>query len=107
MPTYKIDANVFPATLDEYIHDFDTRNLFIMGPLGSGKTYASLIKLMRWMQIQEPNPQGVRPTRFLAIRNTYPDLMGTTVKDFQAMFDGRHEDGRARASHLQGVGQAG
>ncbi|MFP8878539.1 MAG: TerL [Myxococcota bacterium] len=61
---------------------------FIMGPLGSGKTIAACQKILALMTEQEPNAQGVRPTRWLAIRNTYPDLMGTTVKDFVSVFDG-------------------
>ena len=60
----------------------------IMGPLGSGKTYGSVQRILAQMTEQEPNAQGIRPTRWLAIRNTYPDLMGTTVKDFQSIFEG-------------------
>lgn len=59
---------------------------FIMGPLGSGKTNASCWKLFNLMCDQRPNRSGVRKTRFLAVRNTYPDLMSTTVKDWLEMF---------------------
>jgi hypothetical protein len=58
----------------------------IMGPLGSGKTFAAVQRILQHMVEQEPNAQGERPTRFLAVRNTYPDLMSTTVKDFIAVF---------------------
>jgi len=58
----------------------------IMGPLGSGKTYASIVKLMQLMIEQQPNANGIRPTRFVAVRNTYPDLASTTIKDFQEIF---------------------
>ena len=60
----------------------------IMGPLGSGKTYGAIQRLLRHMCEQAPNPVGERPTRFYAVRNTYPDLMSTTVKDFLAVFRG-------------------
>lgn len=60
----------------------------IMGPLGSGKTYGAIQRLLRHMCEQAPNPVGQRPTRFYAVRNTYPDLMSTTVKDFIAVFAG-------------------
>lgn len=60
----------------------------IMGPLGSGKTYGAVQRILAQMVEQDPNPQGIRPTRWLAVRNTYPDLMGTTVKDFQSIFEG-------------------
>ena len=63
------------------------RNSFIMGPLGSGKTYGAVQRILAQMTEQEPNPQGIRPTRWLAVRNTYPDLMGTTVRDFCEVFE--------------------
>ena len=59
---------------------------FIMGPLGSGKTYASIVKMLKLMTEQEPNANGDRPTRFVAVRNTYRDLIETTIKDFQEVF---------------------
>jgi hypothetical protein len=57
-----------------------------MGPLGSGKTYASIDRILKTMTEQAPNRDGIRPTRWVATRNTYPDLMTTTVKDFMAVF---------------------
>ena len=85
MASYSLDAGTFPDVLDQYLWD-RSRCSFIMGPLGSGKTYASIVRLLILMQEQEPNAQGVRPTRFVAVRNTYPDLTTTTIKDFQEIF---------------------
>lgn len=73
------------ATLERYILDRG-RRVFIRGPLGSGKTNASCWKLFRFLCAQEPDKAGVRKSRWAAIRNTYPDLMGTTVKDWTEMF---------------------
>ncbi|MEE8240087.1 MAG: hypothetical protein V3R16_02365 [Nitrospirales bacterium] len=64
------------------------RCAFIMGPLGSGKTFGAVQRILAQMCEQEPNELGVRPTRWCAIRNTYPDLMTTTVRDFEAVFSG-------------------
>jgi hypothetical protein len=58
----------------------------IMGPLGSGKTFESCQKLFRAMCEQRPNKAGRRKTRFYAVRNTYPDLLSTTVKDWMDLF---------------------
>lgn len=63
-----------------------SRCAFIMGPLGSGKTYAAIVKLLKVMIEQEANEAGVRPTRFVAVRNTYGDLTETTIKDFRQVF---------------------
>ena len=46
----------------------------IMGPLGSGKTFGAVQRMLGHMCRQEPNEAGHRLTRFCAVRNTYPDL---------------------------------
>jgi len=57
------------------------------GPLGSGKTIGTVQRILAHMCEQPVNGQGVRPSRFLAVRNTYPDLAGTTIKDFLEIFE--------------------
>lgn len=81
-----IGAPNYPV-LNEFMGCKD-RVSFIMGPLGSGKTYAACQRLLKHMKEQEPNEKGERPTRWCAVRNTYPDLMTTTVRDFQEVFRG-------------------
>ena len=73
------------ATLSAYQRSWERIN-FICGPLGSGKTFQSCIKLFTAIVGQKPNDQGVRPSRFYAIRNTYSDLNTTTIKDWLALF---------------------
>ena len=58
----------------------------IMGPLGSGKTFQSCQKILTLMCEQRPNRAGVRKSRWYAIRNTYPDLTSTTIKDWLELF---------------------
>lgn len=71
--------------LDQYYY-CDSRCAIITGPLGSGKTFTSCEKLFKIACEQKPDAQRVRKTRFYAIRNTYPDLLGTTVKDWMDLF---------------------
>lgn len=73
-------------TLERYILSQSQRTI-ITGPLGSGKTNASCWKAFRAMTGQAPDANGVRKSRLLAVRNTYPDLFGTTVKDWLEMFE--------------------
>jgi len=55
----------------------------IMGPLGSGKTGASIAKILQQGILgQAPNKDGVRKTRGIITRNTYPDLTNTTIRDW-------------------------
>lgn len=74
------------AVLEQYILSNAQRTM-IMGPLGSGKTNASCWKAFRTICAQEPDAQGIRKSRGIAIRNTYPDLFGTTIKDWLDMFE--------------------
>lgn len=53
----------------------------IRGPLGGGKTYESIYKMLDLCIGQKPNKEGIRKTRGAVIRNTYPDLVSTVLKD--------------------------
>lgn len=81
-------------TLERYILS-DAQRTLIMGPLGSGKTNASCWKGFRINNCQAPDSNGVRKARGVAIRNTYPDLFGTTIKDWLDCFEhlGRFKQG--------------
>jgi len=35
---------------------------------------------------QEPNSEGIRPSRWVGIRNTFPDLANTTIKDWLELY---------------------
>lgn len=72
-------------TLERYILSQEQRTI-IRGPLGSGKTNGSCWKGFRIMCDQQPDAQGVRRTRGIAVRNTYSDLLSTTIKDWLDMF---------------------
>jgi Phage terminase large subunit len=53
-----------------------------MGPIGSGKSVASVVEIIRKSSLQEPNSKGIRETRWAVIRNTYRELVDTTIKTF-------------------------
>jgi hypothetical protein len=73
------------AVLDEYTRDRN-RISVIRGPLGSGKTIETCEKSFKLMCEQQPDNNNKRRTRFYAVRNTYSDLLGTTVKDWLAIY---------------------
>lgn len=52
----------------------------IRGPIGSGKSTAAVMKLIRNAQKQKPLRDGWRRRRTAIIRNTYPELKTTTTK---------------------------
>lgn len=55
----------------------------IRGPLGSGKTKGVVFKIIKLIVNQRADADGVRKSRIAAIRNTYPDLQTTTIREFK------------------------
>ena len=53
-----------------------------MGPFGSGKSSACVIKLYNLACQQAPGPDGIRRSRWGIIRNSYPQLRDTTLPTF-------------------------
>lgn len=62
----------------------------IMGPLGSAKTTTSIQKIIDLVTQQKPGPRGDRRTRGVVVRNSYPDLMNTTIRDFKGIVEPLH-----------------
>jgi len=72
--------------LSSFMANRSARYSMIMGPLGSGKTYGCVQRVLAHAIEQAPNDRKERPTRWCVVRNTYPDLMSTTLKDFLEVF---------------------
>lgn len=54
----------------------------IMGPFGSGKSVACVVELLIRAHQQMPDAYGIRRTRWAIIRNTYRQLLDTTMETF-------------------------
>lgn len=67
------------AAFHQNTHD-DIRAL--MGPIGSGKSVACCAEMMVRSMAQAPDDKGIRASRWVVIRNTYRELMDTTIKTF-------------------------
>lgn len=63
----------------------------IMGPVGSAKTTAAILRLGRHAFEQHPY-EGIARTRFAVVRNTGPQLVDTTMKSWFKLFpsDGKY-----------------
>lgn len=55
----------------------------IRGPIGSGKSTACCIEILRRSQMQAPGRDGIRRTRWAVIRNSYPELKSTTIRTWR------------------------
>jgi hypothetical protein len=63
----------------------------ITGPVGSGKTTACIIELLRRASSQAPGSDGIRYTRFAIVRQTLKQLKDTVLKDCQTWLAGLGE----------------
>jgi len=71
-------STIHTPTLAKF-HASKTRRRGVMGPIGSGKSTAMCMEIMRRAQQQEPGPDGIRRTRWAVVRNTYRELKDTTL----------------------------
>ncbi len=59
----------------------------LLGPVGSGKTTALVMEILKRSVEQAPCLQGplegVRPTAWAFVRNTYPELLSTTIRTWK------------------------
>lgn len=77
-----MDLNAqFPPVLSAFMQD-NSRHRFVLGPFGSGKSYANIIEVVRRAAMQAPGPDGLRKSRFAVVRNTQPQLRDTTMKSW-------------------------
>lgn len=65
--------------------NFHYSNAFVrglMGPFGSGKSVACVMEIYT-RALEQQAYKGVRRSRWALIRNTYPELLSTTLKTFE------------------------
>lgn len=86
-----------PTTQDQHInyvatstpqafHSSDKEIRLLMGPVGTGKSVASMMDIWKRAIEQPPCKDGIRRSKFAIIRNTYPDLMSTTLATWLVWF---------------------
>jgi len=66
----------------------DAFGRIIRGPVGSGKTTACVIELLRRSIEQRPAPDGIRYTRHAIVRQTLKQLKDTVLKDCESWLSG-------------------
>lgn len=82
MPDFQ--RNYAPAgPVMKAFHESDAFVRIVEGPVGSGKSTGCSVELIRRAHEQAKGPDGKRRTRWAVIRNTFPELMSTTVPTWQ------------------------
>lgn len=83
-----VAINYTPAgNVTKAFHASDKFVRAIKGPIGSGKSVACCIELVRQALQQKPGPDGISRQRAVIIRNTLPELKSTTLKTWLEWFD--------------------
>jgi hypothetical protein len=77
-----------PSTLRRFMRS-DAYGRIAAGPVGSGKTTACLMELLRRACEQRPASDGNRYTRFAVIRQTLKSLKDTVLKDCETWLSSR------------------
>lgn len=72
----------------------------LMGPFGSGKSSACVIEILLKSMQQAPGADGIRRSRWVVIRNTYPQLHDTTIKTFLDWLPESHFGQFNKAEHI-------
>ena len=67
-------------------HQSDSFVRGLMGPVGSGKSSSCCVEIVARAIRQKASPDGIRRSRWLIIRNTYPELKSTTIKTWETWF---------------------
>ncbi len=77
-----------PPTLAAFMRS-NQRIRIVRGPVGSGKSSAMVMELLRRALEQAPDPKdGKRRTRFVIVRNTMPQLKTTSMKTINELLRG-------------------
>lgn len=75
----------YSPTLRAFLADA-SRYSVVLGPVGSGKTVANVVKPYLWALEQEPGPDNIRYYKHGVVRNTMPELWRTTIETYTAIF---------------------
>jgi len=85
IPGLKLDFSKSP-TVWKFLND----NSFVrglIGPVGSGKSYACCAEIFKRAVQQKPSKRdGIKYSRFVIVRNSYPMLKTTTLKTWLELF---------------------
>jgi hypothetical protein len=74
-----------PPTCAEFMKS-DSFVRVLMGPVGSGKTTACIVEILRRAIEQAPGPDGIRRTRWAIVRTTLSQLKMSVLLDLLAWF---------------------
>jgi hypothetical protein len=87
LPPLLLDYKPADRTLAQ-MHNSTSAVRVVVGPRGSGKTSSAICELFRHARMMPPGKDGVRRSKALVIRGTYPSLVKTTLASVDSWLSG-------------------
>lgn len=72
-----------PSVTGFEFHNSEADVRLVMGPVGSGKSTMMIIELIMMALMQKPDKNGERCSRWIIVRETYPQLRNTVYESFK------------------------
>lgn len=85
-----VDLKYTPAPTIERFHASEDSFKALVGPVGSGKSTAAAWEIIYYIPQMLYARYGIKKTRWLVLRNTYAELIDTTMKTIFEWFDPAH-----------------
>lgn len=76
-----VTSYVAPPTVGKFMRS-DARVRCLFGPIGSAKTTAGIMEVIRRAKLQAPGADGIRRTRWVVCRNTMQQLADSVQKSW-------------------------
>lgn len=81
--TNEIRVKYDPAPTGDDFHNSHADIRLVMGPVGSGKSTMMIIELIMLAMLQKPDVYNKRSSRWIIVRETYPQLRNTVYESFK------------------------
>lgn len=72
-----------PSPTGMLFHNSNADIRIVLGNVGSGKSTMMIIELLKMAMLQRPDKDNVRSSKYVIVRETYPQLLETTFASFK------------------------
>ena len=78
-----LDVGYYPSATGVKFHNSNADARLVLGNVGSGKSTMMIIELIKMAILQKPDKYGQRSSKWIVVRETYPQLLETTFARFK------------------------
>ena len=72
-----------PSPTGLLFHNSNADIRIVLGNVGSGKSTMMIIELLKMAMLQRPDKNNLRSSKYVIVRETYPQLLETTFASFK------------------------